>query len=417
VRILVVSNLYPPAIRGGYEIECAGVVSYLRERGDEVRVVTSTKGSSEQDAGLVARVLPLLDNERSARLTAPAAALAGARAARNQIERFRPDLTFVWNGAGIPHAALHVILSSGLPTAFRVCQQWFGGLYVDDRFMKNLVRDDRAKHPFGLLARAVNELPALRLERLESVPVAISWVSDFVRRSVVVPPSLAPVLERTINPSTDRHDEFASVVRHPSAAPLIAFLGRLTREKGCDVLIEAVGIMGREGIRPRVVLAGYGSPQDIARLRRVAELAGVADLCEFPGQLDTGEICELFGAATVLVVPSTWAEPFGMVVIEGALARVPLIASRVGGIPDILAEDDEILLVPALDRAELAGALVRTITRPAEASARAVRAAARASTMSWEAYASATGAFVDEALETLSSGSTGTTASVRRQAP
>ncbi len=411
------SNLYPPAIRGGYEIECAGVVSYLRERGDEVRVVTSTKGSAGQDAGLVARVLWPLDNERRARLTAPAAAIAGARAARNQIERFRPDLAFVWNGAGIPHAAIHVILSSGVPTAFRVCHQWFRGLFVDDRFMRQLVRDDRAKHPFGLLARAVNELPALRLEPLEGVPVAISWVSDFVRRSVVVPPGLAPVLERTINPSTDRHDEFASVVRHPSETPLIAFLGRLTREKGCDVLIEAVGVMGREGIRPRVVLAGHGSRQDVARLRRVAELAGVADLCEFPGQLDTSAICELFGRATALVVPSTWAEPYGMVVIEGALARVPLVASRVGGIPEILPEDDEILLVAPLDPAELAGALVRTITRPEEASARAARAYVRASTMSGEAYASATGAFVDEALETLSSGSTPMTASVRRRAP
>jgi glycosyltransferase involved in cell wall biosynthesis len=417
VRILVVSNLYPPAIRGGYEIECAGVVSYLRDRGDDVRVITSTQGRAEQDEGSVVRVLPLLDHGLRARLTAPADAVAGARAMRNQIGRFRPDLAFVWNGASIPHAAIHVILSSGVPTVFRVCHQWFRGLFVEDRFMRHLPRDGYpAKHALGLLARAVNQHPSLRLDPLEGVPVAISWVSDFIRRVVIVPEGLAPVLERTINPATDRHGEFASVVRHESRTPLIVFLGRLTREKGSDVLIEAVGLMARDGLRPRVVIAGHGSRSDLARLRRVAELAGVTDLCEFAGQLDTAAIRELFGAATVLAIPSTWAEPFGLVLIEGALARVPLVASRVGGIPEILSEDDEILLVPPLDRAELAKALVRTIRLPEEAHARAARAHSRASTMSWESYASATGAFIDEAFGTLSSRSTPLMTNVRRRA-
>jgi glycosyltransferase involved in cell wall biosynthesis len=403
MRILVVSNLYPPAIRGGYEIECAGVVAYLRERGDDVHVVTSSRRrGAESSEPSVARVLPLLEHSRRSRLIAPVAAAIGARATCDQIERFRPDFAFVWNGAQIPHAAIHVVLKSGIPTAFRVCERWFGGLFSRDRFMGHLSRQQR-EDPLGVLARAANKLPSLRLDMTGEVPVAISWVSEYVRRSVAVPLGLAPVFERTIYPATDRDAEFASVDRRESSTPTVVFLGRLTPEKGSDVLIEAVGLLARQGIRPQLVIAGSGSRSDASRLRRAADRAEIADSCRFVGHLATPQIRDLFAAATVLVVPSTWAEPFGLAIIEGALARVPLVATRVGGIPEILSDVDEILLVPPSDPRELARAIAQTIAHPTETQERVRRAFSRVQSMSWGAYAAATGAFVDESFEVLSS--------------
>src|ERR671936_2499776 len=103
MRILVVSNLYPPAVYGGYEVLCAETVKRLRER-HEVVVLTSAAESAPAEPGVV-RELELLPPGKGSILRAPIAALRAARATRRLIRSFQPDLVFVWNGAQIPQAA------------------------------------------------------------------------------------------------------------------------------------------------------------------------------------------------------------------------------------------------------------------------------------------------------------------------
>ena len=106
MRILVISNLYPPAVRGGYEVECAGVVDHLRERGDEVTVLTSKLGRTGENDDGVLRRLPFLPQSPLGALRAPLASISAARTARKVIDSFRPELVFAWNCAQIPHAAV-----------------------------------------------------------------------------------------------------------------------------------------------------------------------------------------------------------------------------------------------------------------------------------------------------------------------
>lgn len=402
MRTLVVSNLYPPAVKGGYEIECSGVVDHLRSRGDNVFVLTSTRGKSERSTEpQIARALPLLANERRARLAAPFAALTGARITRDLLDDFRPDLAFVWNGAQLPHSVIQVILESGTPTAFRVCQQWLGGFRSDDRFMRHLSGEtSHAANPYPFLARRLNALAPLRLDVRRETPVAISWVSAYLRGAVTVPPGLNAVLERTIYPATNRDAEFASVRRRESKTPQVVFFGRLTPEKGSSVLIEALARMSASNDAIELVIAGDGSPSDLALLRNLAVSLGVEQRCRFVGPLDTDGMCALLATATVVAVPSTWEEPFGLVLVEAALAGVPLVATRVGGIPEIFL-DEEILLVAPSDKHELAQALTRTLARPEERRERARRARARAQTFMWQQYAETTCTFVDDAYRAL----------------
>ena len=160
MKILVVSNLYPPAVRGGYEVECAGVVEFLRSRGDEVRVLTSVLGSEAESADpLIFRELPLLPLTKRGVLRAPLDAGRGSAVARSHLERFRPDLVFVWNGAQIPHSAIHTLLASGTPTAFRVCEHWFGRLFTDDLFIGYLAPHHTGlQRIWSLLMRAYNRV-------------------------------------------------------------------------------------------------------------------------------------------------------------------------------------------------------------------------------------------------------------------
>jgi glycogen synthase len=96
VRILVLSNLYPPVVRGGYEVECRDVVEHLR-RTHEVTVLASRYGREEVPPGdTVLRELPWLrpNDLRDSVMAAPHA-LRGARVVRRTLARVRPDVIYV----------------------------------------------------------------------------------------------------------------------------------------------------------------------------------------------------------------------------------------------------------------------------------------------------------------------------------
>ncbi len=123
--------------------------------------------------------------------------------------------------------------------------------------------------------------------------------------------------------------EFAPAAPGEDAADLL-YVGELRAAKGIDTLLEAIALVGRSrGVAPRAVLVGSGP--DEAVLTRQAKRLGVASSVSFRGPMP---IREAFKLGRVLVVPSR-AESMPYVVLEAAGARVPMIATNVGGIPEI----------------------------------------------------------------------------------
>ncbi len=126
-----------------------------------------------------------------------------------------------------------------------------------------------------------------------------------------------------------RADEFVRVAPNPDAADFI-YVGELRAAKGVDTLVEAVARLGKSRERaPRLVLVGSGP--DEAMLAEQARRLGVADRLSFLGVMP---IRSAMALGRVLVVPSR-AESLPYVVLEAAAARVPMVATDVGGIPEI----------------------------------------------------------------------------------
>ena len=216
------------------------------------------------------------------------------------------------------------------------------------------------------------------------------------------PVGLNVVLERTIPATTQNAPEFLAARRMRPQRALITFVGRLSAEKGPEIAIRAAGVLAARGTHVEVVFAGPASADDRLRLDREADRAGIRHACTVLGTLRPHELAELLSRSSVLVVPSVWPEPMGIVLIEGALARVPIVASRVGGIPEVVGDDEAILLPPG-DPEALAGALLQVLDDPEAADRRASRAFERAQARTWDAYTRATAAFVDEAYAALAS--------------
>jgi glycosyltransferase involved in cell wall biosynthesis len=147
--------------------------------------------------------------------------------------------------------------------------------------------------------------------------------------------------------------------RRPQEIGRVLAVGRLTRQKGFDVAIRAFAPVSAQIPGARLEIAGEGEERPfLSRLIRELGLVGSVTLL---GQRD--DVSELMQRADVLVHPARW-EGFGLVLLEAMSAGLPIVASRVGAIPEVV--DDEItgVLVPPDDPKALAAALLRVLREP-----------------------------------------------------
>ncbi len=403
MRILVVTNLYPPIASGGYEACCALVVERLRERHD-VCVLTSDEGVERARVqSWIWRRLPLFSGVSGDTLTSSLVTRRAIREVRLALRDFRPDLVFVWAGARIPKGSIRVLETCGVPLAFSIHDYWFDRPYEHDPFVRYLTGGEKGPRAvWSLVTALVNRLPSLRVDLSRVTPAAVCWNSDTTRRLTRISSTIEPVLERTIYPATVHEPRLSGLQRQPDQQTTILFVGRLTPEKGPDVALRALAALaGEHGIDARLVMCGTPATGMRAELEALARELGIAGRVRMLGAVADEKLAENLARAHVLLVPSTWQEPFGLVCLEGALARVPLVASRSGGMTEMLAEEQHALFFTSGDATAAAAAIARVLTQPQETAARASRAYARAAEFSIARYVDQSESFVDQASEAL----------------
>jgi len=162
--------------------------------------------------------------------------------------------------------------------------------------------------------------------------------------------------------------DFAPASPHADATDVL-FVGEPRSVKGVDILLGALAKL--KSIRP-VTATIVGSGPDAAKLKDMASALGLEGLVTFAGAMP---VREAFARGRIMVVPSL-AESFPYVVLEAIAAELPLIATNVGGIPEIVAKSDTELIEPG-SVASLASALSATLDDPAGAIARAKRLKAK----------------------------------------
>ncbi|MDP3660639.1 glycosyltransferase family 4 protein [Phenylobacterium sp.] len=126
-------------------------------------------------------------------------------------------------------------------------------------------------------------------------------------------------------------DEFTLPPAPASEPPVFGYLGRLAEEKGVALLLQALALMGGEA---RLLVIGDGP--DRPRLEALACELGVAQRVTFAGQVSDAERQQLMSTLRALAVPSQHEELFGMVAVEGALAQLPVVATAIGGLQEIV---------------------------------------------------------------------------------
>lgn len=418
MRILQVANGYPPVARGGVETYTQTLAGALAARGHNVEVFCRvsiprkpeyTVHPERVDGITVRRVVNDLtgivqfsDHFHNPRIDTLFS---------DHLASFRPDLVHVQHCLGLSATLLPTVHARGLPLIVTLHDFWYlcprANLFTADRTLctgpqetvdcvrclggvplgpltflrrwpvyKRLV----ARLPTPLIHRAQRSLapttaqpPSAAQERsvhaaqiTHRTETLLGWLrladqclapSEFVK-AVYVRYGLAaeaisvlPLGVERVTPTTWRTE------RNPLLT--VVYAGSLQYHKGADILIRAVKSL--TDLHCRLLLFGYGDPTD-PFLEEVHALAAGDPRIEFRPPFSRMALPQILAEADIVVVPSRCYETFSLIAREALLAGVPVVASRLGALPEIIRDEVNGYLVSPEDVGELA----RAITRAAE---------------------------------------------------
>ncbi len=141
--------------------------------------------------------------------------------------------------------------------------------------------------------------------------------------------------QSTVIPNSYRDDFFYEIPEITRNKELV-FLGRLVSDKGADLLLQASANLKQLGLNPNLTIIGKG-PEEI-NLRRQAKDLNIDQQVDFVGLKVEQELVELLNAHQIMVVPSLWDEPFGIVALEGIACGCVVVGSEGGGLKDAIGE-------------------------------------------------------------------------------
>ncbi len=359
MRVLIVSNLYPPKVLGGYEILCAQVVASLARRGASMMVLTTeasgattdteeTGPAGERVVRSLGLYLPFGAAPRLARRQRQGVESANRRAAARAIELFRPDVVFVWSQLRLGLAAAREAESRALPVVYTMNDDHILGFKPgSEEGLKGRLR--------SILERFV--FPASTYAKLRLDPVVV--ISDTVRKRLAGADSR---FARSIVAFQGVPLESYPPKAQPGSAQdpfRVLYAGQLHEYKGVHTLVEAMGILKKSG-RYVLTVAGAGDPAYEEKLRERANQLGLD--ARFLGRISASLMGSLYRESDLLAFTSVWDEPFGLTHLEAMASGTPVVSVGHGGPGEFLRNGENALIFEKENPEDLARAISRMAT-------------------------------------------------------
>ena len=324
MKVLVLSNLYPPDIIGGYELGCQQVVDALRDRGHDVRVLTIAPRAPVPAEPHVVRSLKLSEvwnsnryvrdkshdvTNRLVEAEATGVNAYNVHVLTRLIDEFRPDVAYVWSIVGVGGLGLMATLQH-MPVP------WVWHLM-----------DDVPVQLCRTRGRVVEPLRAEVNRQLDGQYLACSrqLVDEIEALGVPLRPNVAVVPNWVVGAAPPPRTAF---YRAGETLRVLA-AGQVAQHKGVDILIEAVAEVRTRGFA-NLAVDIYGHVEDSffpALVRRL----GVDDLVTFRGARPHAELGRLFATYDLFAFP-TWArEPFAFAPLEAAWRGCVPLMTPLGG--------------------------------------------------------------------------------------
>jgi glycogen synthase len=367
MRILFLTNFFPPYEIGGQERSCLEVFEGLSARGHECLILTSMHGTNNvpTEEGRIRRWLYLEMDMVPLRHGLIFFTQRKQRENNNLqiLERliadFQPDILFIWGMWNLPRS-LPALAERLLPgrVAYRFAEYWPTLPSQHEMYWRAPAKNRITFLPKWIMSRIA--LAMLAMDRRQ-IPIKFEHVVcvSAGTRQVLVDAGIPVIHARVIHTGldvqefTNGHQPLREEENHPLK---LLYAGRLSTEKGVDTVIQAmselVKTLGRGDIH--LQLAGAGQESYENELRDSARQLGLEDVVAFLGRVPSKEMPKLMQSCQVLIVPSIWPEPFARVVLEGMVSRMVVVATPTGGTGEIVTDGENGLLFPAGNSSALA---------------------------------------------------------------
>jgi glycosyltransferase involved in cell wall biosynthesis len=359
-------------MQGGAEILAADVAAALERLGHEVWILTSSFGlpAAQQD-GRIWRSLynaPPAHFDRHSplwqQLRLPYNYYRRYHSSRNAVELRRavktihPDVVYVWELAGVGVTSLlRTLAELQIPVVFHLNSYWLIYASSPDTAQSRL-------HTRWLKQWLIGSVPEMKQRSFIAI-------SNTVKQQYIqagFQPERIKVIYNGIDPRflTLPRTEDVSGVKVRSQ---LLFVGRLRVEKGLLVLLKALDILNNEqegGVQGKVHLNVFGTGDELytREMESFLREKGLTEIVTFHGTVPQDELIGHYDRADMLLVPSLWQEPFGLVVAEAMARGLPVIASHLGGPAEILVDKVNGLLVEPNDEQALVSAMREMLDHP-----------------------------------------------------
>lgn len=391
MRVLVVSNLYPPHYVGGYELRCAQVARHLQRAGHDVRVIASSakipgavaeERDADADGPPVERWLRYhsLDPFPARRLRTLALAkeqLAEARRFDRILREWKPDVVGWWNVEGLSKALLSLPSAHRIPDVYFVEDSWLireygpGGERASPGWFGFW---DGVWGPASLrpMLRPLTRQWARRVERegiatrpTPLTPSHVCYVSEYMRQEHVragLDWPATSVIHGGVSPDhfrVDRKpDDFAN-------GPLkLLYAGYVEPQRGLHTIVEALGMLPKEMRRDvRLSIAQTDPPnpnQYVRDVKASIERLALGDVITFIGKQPHDAMPRVYATHHVLVSATTRVEGLPLTMTEALCAGCAVITTGSGGAIE-LAEAAQLPLFPRGDPAALSALIAEFV--------------------------------------------------------
>src|SRR5215216_518469 len=378
MRILFLTNFYQVQETGGEDQSCQQVVQELIKRGHTTLVLTSMHGTNnvpvETDG--VYRSLYL---EMDLVPWRHSLAFFTQRKAREQhnlqylervLQQFAPDIIFIWGMWNLPRS-LAALAESKYPdkVVYRFATYWPTLPSQHEYYWRAPGRKWYSKLAKKVLSQVALAMLASENERSPLTFKHAMCVSA-VTQSRLIEAGVPVANARVIHTGIDARQYATNQDHHQrgddNQTLNLLYAGRLVTEKGVETAIQALKklVFDQDLHSLRLSLAGSGSAEYQSYLRGLVTQAGLDDYVSFLGHVRPEEMPRLLQQFDVLLVPSTWEEPFSRIVLEGMISGLVVVATPTGGTIEILTDGENGLLFTPADSEDLARRITQLVEDP-----------------------------------------------------
>lgn len=354
MRILIVSNLFPPSILGGYEILCAQVCDRLQRRGHEVYVLSTPCDREESFPYIVNRSLALyLPFGQPAALQRWRRAVVSRRneeVTRKLIGRYQPDVVFCWSQLRLTLGAAIAAEATNTTVAYTMNDEHLTGYRSTIGGWRGALRT--------LVDHHVLRIDSRRLQLAH-----VSCISKLLKDRLCE--AGHPLGRASVHYQGIPVEDFAckSVPGRIGSPLKVLYVGQLHAYKGVHTVIEAMAELAKQDVAAELTICGAGDAAYESHLRQAVSELGV--VAHFLGKVERGALPAIYRSKDILVFPSIWSEPFGLTHLEAMASGTPVISTRKGGQSEFLVDGSNALTFEPGDAKQLAERMLLLVSTPA----------------------------------------------------